>query len=171
MFHELLSLENEHISSYFIRGSRIVVFATTFVVEIKRCIMDPAQDGCHFSSRVNTVVSTLVALAATVTSFAADVYSFVQIYFFSHLYILYVIGVMYFVIGGGNVYSWGSGHEGQLGHGPKLRFSSSAQLIPSAKLRGRVVQVACGEAYSAAVTGKNLTLNDVNGINQYEFGN
>ena len=53
MFHELLTLENEHISSYFKRGSRIVVFATTFVVEIKRCIMDPAQDDGHFSSRVN----------------------------------------------------------------------------------------------------------------------
>ncbi|XP_078690697.1 uncharacterized protein LOC144921490 isoform X2 [Branchiostoma floridae x Branchiostoma belcheri] len=52
----------------------------------------------------------------------------------------------------GNVYSWGVGTEGQLGHGEEVMFLSEPTRIRHDVLRGRVVQISCGESYSAALT-------------------
>ncbi|XP_069138593.1 uncharacterized protein [Argopecten irradians] len=52
----------------------------------------------------------------------------------------------------GNVYSWGSGVDGQLGHGDKVLFLSEPQPLKHNKLRGKITEISCGEAFSAAVT-------------------
>ncbi|KAI8481775.1 hypothetical protein Bbelb_405320 [Branchiostoma belcheri] len=42
--------------------------------------------------------------------------------------------------------------EGQLGHGEEVMFLSEPTRIRHDVLRGRVVQISCGESYSAALT-------------------
>ncbi|XP_078617529.1 uncharacterized protein LOC144885472 isoform X2 [Branchiostoma floridae x Branchiostoma japonicum] len=52
----------------------------------------------------------------------------------------------------GNVYSWGVGTEGQLGQGEEVLFLSEPTRIRRDLLKCRVVQISCGESYSAALT-------------------
>ncbi|CAH1277347.1 HERC2 [Branchiostoma lanceolatum] len=52
----------------------------------------------------------------------------------------------------GNVYSWGVGTEGQLGQGDDVLFLSEPTRIRHDALNGAVVQISCGESYSAALT-------------------
>ncbi|XP_067664696.1 uncharacterized protein [Haliotis asinina] len=52
----------------------------------------------------------------------------------------------------GNIYSWGGGIDGQLGHGRKL-FVTQPCKVNDSQLTGQVVHIACGEAFSACVTG------------------
>lgn len=52
----------------------------------------------------------------------------------------------------GQLYSWGSNSEGQIGHGDEIDDDSCA--IPTkVKIRGKVVSVACGYYHMAVVTG------------------
>ena len=58
------------------------------------------------------------------------------------------------VLGNGSVYTWGAGMDGQLGHGEQIRFSDHPKRIKDRHIAGRVIQISCGEMYSAAVTGR-----------------
>ncbi|XP_046350491.2 uncharacterized protein LOC124131328 isoform X1 [Haliotis rufescens] len=52
----------------------------------------------------------------------------------------------------GNIYSWGGGIDGQLGHGNKV-FVTQPCKVKDSQLTGQVVHIACGEAFSACITG------------------
>ncbi len=54
----------------------------------------------------------------------------------------------------GTVYSWGGGTEGQLGHGEEVTYLCQPKPLPRSAFLGRVSLIACGDAYSAAVTCK-----------------
>ena len=61
---------------------------------------------------------------------------------------------LHVLVATGEVYSWGSGIFGQLGHG-NLRDRFSPMMI-GVTLRGMAVtQVACHDYYSAVVTGED----------------
>ena len=57
----------------------------------------------------------------------------------------------------GNVYTWGSGVDGELGHGQSVMFLHRPRRIRDSDLQGCVVKIACGEEYSAAVTSRSQT--------------
>ena len=59
-----------------------------------------------------------------------------------------------YISGNGNVYTWGRGTEGQLGHGEKIRFLTHTRRVPCKSLQCEVVHISCGELYSSAVTGR-----------------
>ena len=63
-----------------------------------------------------------------------------------------------FILGNGSVYTWGSGVEGQLGHGDKVRFLEYPKRIKDRHVAGKVIQIGCGETYSAAITGNIFQL-------------
>lgn len=52
----------------------------------------------------------------------------------------------------GEVYSWGDGYKGKLGHGTQESCDQPTRIDPSSFLRKTVTQVACGGIHSAAVT-------------------
>lgn len=54
----------------------------------------------------------------------------------------------------GNVYTFGLGQFGQLGHGTFIFESRLPRLVEHFK-KGRVCQVACGENHTAVITGKS----------------
>ena len=54
------------------------------------------------------------------------------------------------------MYSWGSGTDGQLGHGEKVKFLSHPRRVKDRHVISKCVQIACGETFSAAVTGKPI---------------
>nr|XP_006811681.1 PREDICTED: X-linked retinitis pigmentosa GTPase regulator-like [Saccoglossus kowalevskii] len=57
----------------------------------------------------------------------------------------------------GTVYTWGSGADGQLGHGKNAHFLDKPKRISHSLFNGsRVSQITCGERYSAAVTVDGL---------------
>ena len=43
--------------------------------------------------------------------------------------------------------------DGQLGHGDQRRFSDHPKRVKDRHISGKVIQISCGETYSAAVTG------------------
>ena len=54
----------------------------------------------------------------------------------------------------GNVYTWGSGMEGQLGHGEAIKFLSKPTKIERKQLPCVVHQVQAGDFYTAAISGR-----------------
>lgn len=54
----------------------------------------------------------------------------------------------------GSVYTWGGGSDGQLGFGKTSTYLAEPRCLPKSAFKGPVSQIACGESYSAAVTGK-----------------
>lgn len=53
----------------------------------------------------------------------------------------------------GSVYTWGQGNEGQLGHGQAIKFLSHPRRVKDRHVSCKCIQISCGEAFSAAVTG------------------
>ena len=51
------------------------------------------------------------------------------------------------------MYSWGYGPEGQLGHGEDVIFLNTPRRLRSPELSGQVASIACGDNFSAAITG------------------
>ena len=64
---------------------------------------------------------------------------------------------MYFSANG-SVYTWGCGHEGQLGHGEKVKFLTFPRRVKDRHVNCRCVQIQCGETFSAAITGIVFTI-------------
>ena len=62
--------------------------------------------------------------------------------------------ITFVILVDGCVYSWGTGQEGQLGHGVSVRYLSKPRRIKQPDLDYKVVQVQCGQVYSAALTSK-----------------
>ncbi|XP_067885103.1 uncharacterized protein [Heterodontus francisci] len=52
----------------------------------------------------------------------------------------------------GNVYSWGTGQEGQLGQGANMKFLAKPCCVSIHQLQGCVQQIAAGDCYSCALT-------------------
>lgn len=56
----------------------------------------------------------------------------------------------------GSVYTWGYGPDGQLGHGDNVKFLSTPRRVKDRHVITKCIQIACGEAFSAAITEKGL---------------
>lgn len=68
------------------------------------------------------------------------------------MYILYILNC-FLLTEEGQLYTWGSNSEGQIGHRDEIDDDSC--IIPrKVKLRGKVVSVACGYYHMAVVTGQ-----------------
>ena len=58
-----------------------------------------------------------------------------------------------FMTGVGNVYAWGAGEYGKLGHG-NLRDRYSPIMVDTPLREVEVVHIACGEHHSAALSSE-----------------
>ncbi|KAK6179123.1 hypothetical protein SNE40_011551 [Patella caerulea] len=56
-----------------------------------------------------------------------------------------------FILANGNIYTWGSGTEGQLGH-PKLLFLPFPKKLKTPQLYHNTSVISCGESFSAAIS-------------------